>query len=180
MRKMGIAFALLLGLLGNGTGTHAQASSPKTTTTTTVPDLSKLNLETMLRQVSATNVQTSDAETTPLAVVAAFLQLTPNQATELGQLLEARQAKLVPLLQTAQNLTQQLGNLLNSGANPAQVGAVVIQIHGLQQQAGQTQEAFLTQFTGMLAADQLQRLEAVQIAAHLQPVLPAFQAIFLF
>jgi hypothetical protein len=180
MRKMGIAFALLLGLLGNGVGAHAQASGPKTAATTAAPDLSKLNIEKILQQVSTTSVQASDAETTPLTVVAAFLQLTPNQTTELGQLLEARQARLVPLLQTAQNLTQQLGNLLNSGANPVQVGAVVIQIHALQQQAGQTQQAFLAQFTSLLAADQLQRLQAVQIAAQLQPVLPAFQPIFLF
>jgi hypothetical protein len=44
----------------------------------------------------------------------------------------------------------------------------------------QAQQAFLAQFMAILDADQLQRLQAVQIAAHLQPILPAFQPIFLF
>jgi hypothetical protein len=69
-----------------------------------------------------------------------------------------RQATLVPLVQTAQALIQQLGNLLNSGGNPAQVGAVVIQIHALQQQMAQAQQAFLTQFIAILDAQQLQKL----------------------
>jgi len=98
----------------------------------------------------------------------------------LEQLLQARQTTLVPLFQTAQALTQQLAVLLNSGGNPAQVGILVIQIHALQQQMAQAQQAFLTQFVAILDAEQLQKLQAVQIAAQLQPILPAFQPIFLF
>jgi len=45
---------------------------------------------------------------------------------------------------------------------------------------GQAQQAFLSQFAAILDADQLQRLHAVQIAVQLQPILPAFQPIFLF
>jgi hypothetical protein len=100
--------------------------------------------------------------------------------SELGQLLQARQARLVPLFQTAQALIQQLGTLLNSGGNPAQVGAVVIQIHALQEQMVQVQQAFLSQFIAILSTEQLQKLQAVQVAAQLQAILPAFQPIFLF
>ncbi len=100
--------------------------------------------------------------------------------SELGQLLQARQTALVPLFQTAQALIQQLGNLLNSGGNPAQVGVLVIHIHALQQQMAQAQQSFLSQFGTTLNADQQQRLQAVQITAQLQPILPAFQPIFLF
>jgi hypothetical protein len=98
----------------------------------------------------------------------------------LEQLLQTRQATLVPLFQAAQSLIQQLGILLNSGENPAQVGAVVIQIHALQQQMTQAQQTFLTQFLAILDAEQLQKLQAVQVAVQLQPILPAFQPIFLF
>src|SRR5712692_5423212 len=94
--------------------------------------------------------------------------------------LQARQAALVPLFQRAQTLIQQLGILLNTGGNPAQVGVLVIQIHALQQQMGQAQQSFLTHFVAILDAEQLQKLQAVQIAAQLQPILPAFQPIFLF
>ena len=112
--------------------------------------------------------------------MAEFLQLRPGQVSELEQLLQARQARLVPLFQTAQSLIQELGNLLNSGGSPTPVGVLVIQIHALQQQIEQAQQAFLSQFVAILDAEQLQKLQAVQIAAQLQPILPAFQPIFLF
>ncbi len=180
MKKTGIAFALLATLLMTCAGAQAQVRGPKTPTVTSTPDLSKLNIEKVLQQLQTTTIQPGSEETSPLQVVAAFLQLTPGQVTELGQLLQARQATLVPLFQTAEALIQQLGNLLNSGGNPAQVGAVVIQIHALQQQMAQAQQAFLTQFIAILDAEQLQKLQAVQVAAQLQPILPAFQPIFLF
>jgi len=178
MKKTAIAFALLATLHVCTAG--AQTSGSESQTITSAPDLSKLSIEKILQQLQTTKPQSSSDETSPLEVVAAFLQLTPGQTGELGQLLQARQAKLVPLLQAAQTLTQQLGVLLNSGANPAQVGAVVIQIHTLQMQATQAQQAFLTQFAAILDSGQLQKLQAVQVAAQLQPILPAFQPIFLF
>jgi hypothetical protein len=180
MRKTGIGLALLAAMLATCGVVQAQKSVPKTAPVTSTPDLSKLNIEKVLQQLQNTNVQPSNEETSPLQVVAEFLQLQPGQVSELEQLLQARQATLVPLFQTAQTLIQQLGILLNSGGNPAQVGVVVIQIHGLQQQMGHVQQAFLTQFISILDAEQLQKLQAVQIAAQLQPILPAFQPIFLF
>lgn len=180
MKKTTIVFSLFASSLMTCAGSSAQTPGPKMPVTTSAPDLSKLSVEKILQQLQTPKPQVSADETSPLQVVAEFLQLTPSQVNELGQLLQARQAKLVPLVQTVQALTQQLGNLLNSGANAAQVGAVVIQIHALEQQAAQTQQAFLVQFTAILAADQLQRLQAVQIAAQLQAVLPYFQPIFLF
>jgi hypothetical protein len=180
MKKAGIAFVLLASMLMTCAGVQAQKSVPKTAPATPIPDLSKLNIEKVLQQLQTTNVQPSSEETSPLQVVAAFLQLQPGQVSELEQLLQARQATLVPLFQTAQSLVQQLGVLLNSGGNPAQVGATVIQIHAVQQQMAQAQQAFLTHFTAILDAEQSQKLQAVQIAAQLQPVLPAFQPIFLF
>lgn len=180
MKKTGIAFLLLATPLLTCAGTGAQTPGFKAATPAPTPDLSKLNIAKILQQLQATPVQPNAEETSPLQVVAQFLQLTPSQVSELEQLLQARQANLVPIVQTTQNLTQQLGNLLNSGANPAQVGAVVFQIHALQQQAAQVQQAFLKQFAAILTADQLQKLQAAQIAVQLQPILPAFQPIFLF
>ena len=180
MKKTRFAFVLLAAILMNYEGAHAQKLAPKFAPMTIAPDLTKLNIEKILQQLQTTNVQPSAEETSPLQVVAAFLQLSPGQVSELGQLLQARQTTLVPLFQTAQTLIQQLGNLLNSGGNPAQVGTLVIQIHALQQQMAQAQQSFLTQFVSILDPQQLQKLQAVQIAAQLQPILPAFQPIFLF
>jgi len=180
MKKTGIAFAVLAIILVSCDGAQAQKPALKSTPVAIAPDLTKLNIEKILQQVQTTKVQPSAQETSPLQVVAEFLQLRPGQMSELEQLLQARQTTLVPLFQTAQALTQQLAVLLNSGGNPAQVGILVIQIHALQQQMAQAQQAFLTQFVVILDAEQLQKLQAVQIAAQLQPILPAFQPIFLF
>jgi hypothetical protein len=180
MKKTAIAFASLAMLLMNCNTAQAQKTALKSAPVTIAPDLTKLNIEKILQQVQTTNVQPSAPETSPLQVVAEFLQLQPGQVSALEQLLQARQAALVPLFQTAQTLTQQLAVLLNSGGNPAQVGILVIQIHALQQQMAQTQQGFLRQFVTILDAEQLQKLQAVQIAAQLQPILPAFQPIFLF
>jgi len=180
MKKTRFAFVLLAAILMNCAGAHAQKLAPKSAPVTIAPDLTKLNIEKILQQLQTTNVQPSAEETSPIQIVAQFLQLSPDQLSELEQLLQARQTALVPLFQTAQALIQQLGNLLTSGGNPAQVGVLVIQIHALQQQMAQAQQSFLSQFVATLNADQQQRLQAVQIAAQLQPILPAFQPIFLF
>ena len=180
MKQTGVAFALLAILLVSGNPAQAQKPAPKPALVTRASDLSKLNIEKVLQQVQTANIHPDSEETPPLQVVANFLQLRPGQVSELEQLLQARQASLVPLFQTAQSLIQQLGNLLNSGRNPAQVGVLVIQIHALQQQMAQAQLGFLSQLVAILDTEQLQKLQAVQVAAQLQPILPAFQPIFLF
>ena len=179
-KKIRFAFALLsIVLLGCNTA-YVQKPASKIVPAAPAPDLTKLNVEKILQQLQATSVQADGQEVSPLQVVAEFLQLTPGQVGELGQLLQARQTAIAPLFVTAQTLIQQLGVLLNSGGNPAQIGTALIQIHALQQQIGHVQQAFLTQFVGILNADQAQRLQAVQVAAQLQPILPAFGPIFLF
>jgi len=178
-KKMRFAVALLCTIFLGCTAAQAQKPALKMVPVTAAPDLSKLNLEKILQGLKTGNIQ-SDQETSPLEVVAQFLELNPGQAEELGQLLKTRQATLTPLLTAAQTLTQQLAALLNSGGNPSQIGTELIQIHTLQQKIGQVQQAFLTQFAASLTADQAQRLQAVQVAAQLQPILPAFAPIFLF
>lgn len=180
MKKTGIAFVVLAIILASCDGAHAQKLATKSAPVTIAPDLTKLNIEKVLQQVQTTKVQPSAQETSLLQVVAEFLQLRPGQVSELEQLLQARQTILVPLFQTAQALTQQLAILLNSGGNPAQVGMLIIQIHALSQQMAQAQQVFLAQFVAILDVEQLQKLQAVQIAGQLQPILPAFQPIFLF
>lgn len=180
MKKTEIAFALLAIFLMSCSQAMAQKPATKPSPVAPIPDLSKLNIEKILQQVQTTKVQASAEETSPLQVVSEFLQLRPGQVSELEQLLQARQAALMPLFQTGQGLIQQLGILLNTGGNPVQVGILVIHIHALQQQMGQVQQGFLSHFVAILDTDQLQKLQALQIAAQLQPILPAFQPIFLF
>jgi hypothetical protein len=180
MKRTGFAFALLAILLMSCSQALAQKPAPKPTQVTPTPDLSKLDIEKILQQAQTRKIQANAEETSPLQVVAEFLRLRPGQVSELEQLLQARQAAIVPKVQAAQAMTQQLEILLNTGGNPAQVGVLVMQIHALQQQTAQAQQAFLAQFAAILDSDQLQELQAVRIAAQLQAILPAFQPIFLF
>ncbi len=108
--------------------------------------------------------------------------VTQGPVTQAPDLSKLNIDKILQQLQTTkvQPSSEQLGVMLSSGGNPAQVGTVVIQIHALQQQMAQAQQAFLTQFIATLVPEQLQRLQAVQIAVQLQPILPVFQSIFLF
>jgi hypothetical protein len=196
MKKFAFALAWIAVTMFTSSDVMAQKTATKVPPVISAPDLTKLNVEKLLQQLqplktsalSATNpanstnaaANASSEDVTPGQVIAEFLQLTPNQINEFAQLLQARQAALVPLAQQGQVLGQQLQALLANGGTPAQVGVTVIQIHAVQTQILQVQQAFLTQLVSMFAPDQLQRLQAVQIAIQLQPILPAFQLIFIF
>jgi hypothetical protein len=182
MKRTCIVFALLATLFVSTSRAHTQSSTPsKKTPVTLAPDLSKLTIDKLLQQRSQpAKADSADDDASPLQVIAAFLQLQPGQVTELETLLQARQATLAPLVLQVQALAQQVEALLNSGGNPSQIGVLVIQIHALQQQIAQGQQAFLSQFLALLTPDQIQRLQAVEVAIQLQPVLPAFRLIFLF
>jgi hypothetical protein len=180
MKHTGLVIALLGMVIGSANMLHAQTPAPKTAPVVSVPDLSKLSIGNILEQMQTTTIAGSSDAPSPIQVVAQFLQLRPDQEQQFGQLLQARQAAVVPLLQGIQQRVQQLQALLDSGGNPADVGMIVIQIHALQRQVAQQQQDFLSKFVSLLGPEQQQRLEAVRIAAQLQPILPAFQQLYLF
>jgi hypothetical protein len=167
-------------VLGSANLLYAQKAAPKPGPVVSAPDLSKLSIGKMLEQMQTTPNEGYGEAPSPIQIVVQFLQLRPDQVQELGQLLQARQAAVVPRLQGIQQRVQQLEALLNSGGNPAEVGILVIQIHALQQQVALVQQDFLSRFASLLDPEQQQRLEAVRLAAQLQPILPAFQQLYLF
>ena len=180
MKHTRLVIALLGMVIGSANMLHAQTPAPKTAPVVSVPDLSKLSIANMLEQMQTTTIAGNADAPSPIQIVAQFLQLRPDQVQEIGQLLQARQTAVVPLLQGILQREQQLQALLDSGGSPADVGMMVIQIHALQRQVAQQQQDFLSKFVSLLAPDQQQRLEAVRIAAQLQPILPAFQQLYLF
>ncbi len=78
---------------------HAQKPSPKTAPVVSVPDLSKWSIGNLLEQMQTTTITGNGEAPSPIQVVAQFLQLRPGQVQEFGQLLQARQAAVVPLFQ---------------------------------------------------------------------------------
>jgi hypothetical protein len=180
MKQTRFVVALLSMVIGSANMLHAQKPTPKSGPVVSVPDFSKLSIGKMLEQMQTTTIEGNGEAPSPIQIVVQFLQLRPDQVQEFGQLLQARQAAVVPLLQGIQQRLQQLEALLNSGGSPAGVGMLVIQIHTLQQQVAQVQQDFLSKFVNLLDPEQQQRLEAVRIAAQLQTILPAFQQFYLF
>jgi hypothetical protein len=180
-----VVFGMLLGCANlvqaqTSTSNSAQSSSCSSGTAASAPDLSKLNVSTVLKQMQSATAQGEPDESSPIQIVAQFLQLQPAQEPVFGQLVQARQTAASPLFQGIAQREQQLETLLASGGNPAQVGTLVIQIQALQQQIMQIQQVFLANLANLLDADQQQRLAAVAVAAQLQPVIPAFVALQLF
>ena len=180
MKQTRFAIVLLSMVIGSANILHAQKPTPKNGPVVSVPDLSKLSIGNMLEQMQTKTIEGNGEAPSPIQIVVQFLQLRPDQVQEFGQLLQARQAAVVPLLQEIQQRVQQLEALLSEGGSPAEVGMLVIQIRTLQQQVAQVQQDFLSKLLILLDAEQQQRLEAVRLAAQLQPILPAFQQLYLF
>lgn len=109
----------------------------------------------------------------PLAVVAQFLSLGPEQAQALAQALQQREASLAPVLQEIARREQRMQELIASGGDPAEIGRIVVEIHQLRQAAETAQAQFLAQLQSLLNPEQRQRWEHVRLAAQLLPVLPA-------
>jgi hypothetical protein len=121
--------------------------------------------------------QTGDCEGGPVAVVAHFLGLRPDQLPLLEQALRERQQTLAPILQGIAMREQRIRELIATGGSPAEIGVLVVQIHQLRQAAEAAQAVFLSRVESLLDAEQRARWQQVRVAARLQPVVPAFQAL---
>ena len=121
--------------------------------------------------------QPVDCEGGPIAVVVHFLGLRPEQLPVLEQALGERQQALGPILQGIAMREQRIRELIATGGSPAEIGVLAVQIHQLRQAAEAAQAAFLARVESLLDAGQRVRWQQVRVAARLQPVVPAFQAL---
>jgi hypothetical protein len=118
-----------------------------------------------------------DCEGGPVAVVAHFLGLRPDQLPVFAQALGERQQTLAPLLEGIAQREQRIRELIASSGNPAEIGVLVIQIHQLRQAVAVAQAVFMARVEALLDAGQRVRWQQVRLAARLLPVVPAFQAL---
>jgi len=180
MTRIPAAVAFLTLLLGSAGASHAQAPVASATALTALPDLSPSRAGKLLQHTQDTANPPAADPPTALQVVVQFLELRPEQLPLLAQLLQARQVLVAPLLSGVQQRLQQVDTLLAAGGDPADVGVLVSQVYLLRQQIAQAQQGFLGQFVALLDQAQQQRLAAIATAAQVQPVLPAFQQLYLF
>lgn len=101
-------------------------------------------------------------------LLARYLHLRPDQATQEQQLFKTLAASLKGLRDQEKPLHDQLQGLL-AGSNPnaCDVGALVVQIDGLRDQGRAAAESFDQALSAILDPDQLARYEALKEAAHL-------------
>jgi len=101
-------------------------------------------------------------------LLARYLQLTPDQVAKAQPLYVALATTLKNLHDAEQPLALQLETLLQ-GSNPSacDVGAIVVQIDGLHDQARTALQTFDTAFSALLTPEQLAKYDALKVAAHL-------------
>src|SRR3990167_1775326 len=100
-----------------------------------------------------------------LAVVAAFLELTPEQVSSLTTLLQQRHTAIAPLIQEIVTRQQQIAEQLQSGAPDAlTIGTLVIEIHQYLQQVHGVQATFMQDFLNLLNEEQRHRYAALGLA----------------
>ncbi|MFQ5662415.1 MAG: hypothetical protein ACE5HL_01105 [Terriglobia bacterium] len=145
-----------------------------------LPVLGSLGTAITKQQAEAmTARQTSEEYVQALRVVAHFLQHRPDQVEGLKQLLQLRAQAVYPLLQGIIERERQLYPLLHSGGDPADIGRLVVEIYQLFGQIAAAQADFIAAFEDLLNLEQRGRLQAMRLAARLQPLLPAFQKLYL-
>ena len=120
----------------------------------------------------------SAAPPDPPAVVAQFLELTPEQAGQFRQMLDTLQKAVQGFEQQVQDKQKNLQALLQADSpDAAAVGKAVLEIRAVEKQAGQALDAYHAQFGALLTPEQVGRVQAVQQAAALLPAVPVFAAV---
>jgi Spy/CpxP family protein refolding chaperone len=114
----------------------------------------------------------------PPAMVAGFLGFTEDQAAQFVKMFGTLQGTLTGLEQQMQAQQQELGRLASAAApDPVAVGQTFLKLVALQRQAGQAVDAYHQQFATLLNDEQKQKVQAVNQAAQLLPLVQAFVAV---
>ena len=98
-----------------------------------------------------------------------YLQLTPEQVTAWKQIRSETAAPVKPLRANAQELRRQLQAALNAPSpQPAAVGKLALQLHGLRGQIRAAREASRTRLSATVNAAQKSKFNALQAASQFQ------------
>lgn len=101
----------------------------------------------------------------PLRALTAFLDLSDAQVEETRALLRDLGAELRPLAEEARSLREELAALLDAGdPDPAEVGALVVELHAIGDQVRAARDGFDADFTALLDPEQAERWQILQEA----------------
>jgi uncharacterized membrane protein len=123
-------------------------------------------------------VRADDGLPAPIVFVTNFLQLSPDQTMALITMIQTRDTALQPVAMKLHADQEALGKLLDSpDADPATAGRLLIEIRGLEKQAGAAAHDAAAQFENILTPEQRNRLQFIRQAAQVEPAIPAFKAV---
>jgi uncharacterized membrane protein len=130
-----------------------------------------------LTLIAATLPAVADGPPPPVQVVATVLGLSESQVVAWIEMLHARDVAVQPLYQQLELRQQKLATLLQSPSpDPATVGQALLDARTIEQQIAAVVIQTNAQFEQSLTSDQRDRLQGIRAAAHVCPVVPAFQA----
>ena len=112
----------------------------------------------------------------PVEAVAAYLELTPEQVDAWMVLLDEFHQQQRALHEQIRVLEEELKlQLQQPDPDPAAVGALVLEIHGLREQIRLNEEEYRDAFEALLGEGQLEKLYLLRAASELAPLFPAFK-----
>ncbi len=101
----------------------------------------------------------------PAAILANYLQLTPDQVAAWKQVNTDTAAAVKPLAENARSIGKQLQTALQaSSPDPAAVGKLAIAVHALRAQIKALRDSAKSERAAVLTADQKTKLDAFQAA----------------
>lgn len=113
----------------------------------------------------------------PLAVVAAVLELSPDQSRALAQNAQNLASSLEQARRLATAKEHEIETLAQANPpNLALLGKAVLDLRTIKGQSASALDAYHQSFAGLLTPDQAGRAQAVSDAAGLQPAVAAFVA----
>jgi Spy/CpxP family protein refolding chaperone len=113
----------------------------------------------------------------PVAITANVLQLSEDQTHALVTMMQSRNEALRPIAERLQRDQEALGKLLESSNDATAIGALLLEIHASQQQAGEIAHNAAAAFEAILTPEQQLRLQFIRQAAQVEPAIQAFRAV---
>ncbi len=112
----------------------------------------------------------------PVRIMVRYLDMSPPQVARFIELRQLLRECVSPRHKALKELKAQL-KALYQGAPSEEIGDLVIEIHALKQDIRRCYAAYRQEFGDMLDDEQLRKMEILQAAARLRPVIHAFSAL---
>ena len=114
----------------------------------------------------------------PVKIMLRYLDLEPGQVAEFGEVRQELRECVQPLREELQRLRESLKEALSQDPPSSElVGDLVIETYAVKAETRRCHQAYQEAFINMLSDEQARKMEILQAAARLRPVVHAFSAL---